>query len=326
MEERGTPEQEAAAALRSIARDEKIKARVATDPFLKGILLRAASRFVCGEELPEALEAAKKANGLGHAATIDYMGESARDEALAERATEEFVRVARKIKNRGLESSISLDLSHIGMALSPELAFENASKIARAARGADTEVMASMEGTERTDEILSLHERLAENFGNVGITLQAYLHRTEKDLSSALERPGRIRLVKGAFEEPESAALPRDSAALDETYLCHMETLLASGHPCSIATHDEAILDHAHRFIRDNGLDPSKTEFEMLYGVTPERLEAMRERGHRTRVYLVYGEEWHLYLCHRLAEHPPNIYRAVASLGSLRSPGVGSGE
>ncbi|MBA2691454.1 MAG: proline dehydrogenase family protein [Rubrobacter sp.] len=289
-----------------------------TDPFLKGILLRAASRFVCGEEMPEALEAAKKANGLGHAATIDYMGESTRDEALAERATEEFVRVAKEIKTRGLDSSISLDLSHVGMALDADFAFENASKIARAAREAGTEVMVSMEGTERTDEILSLHERLSESFEEVGITLQAYLHRTESDLAAALERPGRIRLVKGAFEEPESAALPRDSTDLDEAYRRHMETLLASGHTLSIATHDETILDHAHEFIRENGLEASNAEFEMLYGITPERLEAMRERGCRTRVYLVYGEEWYLYLCHRLAEHPPNIYRAVASLGSLR--------
>ncbi len=320
MESYGTPEHEAAAALKNIARDEEIKARIMKDPFLKGILLRVASRFVCGEELPEALEAAKKANALGHAATIDYMGESVRDEALAERATKEFIRVAKEIKNRCLESSISLDLSHVGMALDANLAFENASKIARAAREAETEVMASMEGTERTEDVLSLHERLCETFDNVGITLQAYLHRTEEDLAAALERPGRIRLVKGAFEEPESVSIPRSSIALDEAYVRYMETLLASGHKCSIATHDEAILDHAGRFIRKNGLEASNTEFEMLYGVTPERLEAMRERGHRTRMYLVYGEEWYLYLCHRLAEHPPNIYRAVADAAGAKRP------
>lgn len=312
MEGYRTPEQGAAAALKSIARDEKIKARMMEDPALKKILLRVAARFVCGEELPDCLAVAKKTNDLGHAATIDYMGESARDEALAERATEEFAHVAREISNRGLDCSISLDLSHVGMALNPEIAFDNASKIARAAREADTEVMVSMEGTERTNDILSLHERLSDNFDNVGITLQAYLHRTESDLTAAMKRPGRIRLVKGAYEEPESVSLPRDSAALDGAYRQHMETLLASGHPCSIATHDEAMLDHAREFIRKNYLEASNAEFEMLYGVTPERLEKMRERGRKTRVYLVYGEEWYLYLCHRLAEHPPNIYQAVA--------------
>lgn len=316
---RRTPEHDAAAALKSIARDEGLKAHIMEDPSLKRILLRVASRFVCGEELPDAIEAARRANGLGHAATIDYMGESTRDESLAERATEEFVRVAKEIANRGLDSSVSLDLSHVGMALNPDFAFENASKIARAAREAETEVMVSMEGTERTDEILSLHERLSGSFDNVGITLQAYLHRTVDDLARLIERPGRIRLVKGAYEEPESMALPRDSAILDEEYRRHMETLLASGHALSIATHDEAMLDHAHRFIRENGLDSSDIEFEMLYGVTPERLETMRERGYRTRVYLVYGEEWYLYLCHRLAEYPPNIYQAIADATRGRS-------
>jgi proline dehydrogenase len=172
-------------------------------------------------------------------------------------------------------------------------------------------MMISMEGSERTGEILDAHCWLCERFDNVGITLQAYLYRTKDDLTAALERPGRIRLVKGAYEEPPDIAQPR-GVAVDATYRELMETLLISGHACSIATHDPLLLDYAHPFIQEHHLSGDTLEFEMLYGITPERLQMMQKRGYRTRVYLPYGQEWYLYLCHRLAEYPPNIYRAIA--------------
>jgi len=171
--------------------------------------------------------------------------------------------------------------------------------------------MISMEGSERTSDIIEIHRRLCKHFDNVGITLQAYLYRTAHDLVSALELPGRIRLVKGAYEEPADLALPRGDS-LDTVYRDSMEILLASGHSCSIATHDPVLLDHAHTFIQQNNLDQKNIEFEMLYGVTPNRLQTMRDRGYHTRVYLPYGQEWYLYLCHRLAEYPPGIYQATA--------------
>ena len=302
---------EASAALKRIARDEGIKAYVQNEKPVHDALLGAALRFIGGERLGECVEVAQWVNRKGHSVTIDHMGESTRDEATAREATEEFLRVVEAICGRGLDSSVSLDLSHLGLVVDPELALENASRLASAAREAGLEVMVSMEGSERTDEVLKAYRRLSEGFENVGITLQAHLHRTPEDLEDALRRPGKIRLVKGAFEEPEDVAMAQ-GRDLDETYRSFLERLLLSGHPTSVSTHDPEILEHADRFMRENGLEAGTAEFEMLYGVQEGRLEKMRALGHRTRAYLPYGTEWYLYLCHRLAEHPPNIYRALA--------------
>lgn len=302
---------DAAAALKYIARDERIKSYVQTDKLVHDALLGAALRFIGGERLDTCLQAAQKVTHSGHAVTIDFMGESTRDEQMAAEATREFFRVVDAIKDGGLDSSVSLDLSHIGLAIDPELAFEHASGLARHAAEARIEVMLSMEGSERTDAVLRMYRRLSERFDNVGITLQAYLHRTPADLDDALNRPGKIRLVKGAFEEAEDVAMPRDDK-LDTAYRSLVERLLTSGHPTSVATHDPTILDHVHMFIERNGLATGAAEFEMLYGVEPGRLHAVRELGYRTRIYLPYGMEWYLYVCHRLAEHPPNVYRAIA--------------
>ena len=310
-------ELEAAAALRHIALDENIKSYVLQHPPLYRTLLNVAMRFIGGETLAQCVEAAKFLNQQGFSVTIDYMGESTRDSTIAEQATQEFLRVIQAIGDRELNSSVSLDLSHLGMVIDAELGYKNACTLAKAARDAGLEIMISMEGTDRTTLILDIHERLCERFDNVGITLQAYLYRTPDDLAIVLQRPGKIRLVKGAYEAPSNLARPR-GADLDIAYHQLMETLLKSGHSCSIATHDQFLLDSAHKFIQEQDVKPDKVEFEMLKGVTPERLRALHEYGYRTRVYLPYGQEWHLYLCNRLAEYPPNLYQAITDLVKSR--------
>lgn len=303
-------EQKVSQALRRLALDERAKAYVLNHSGIYKFLLRAAKRFIGGETLSECVEDAQRLNRMGHAVTIDYMGESTRDEATAEAATGEFLAVVETIRDKGLQASISFDLSHLGALIDSEFGFRNASRIAEAARAGGLEVMISMEGIDRTDLILTLHERLAREHENVGITLQAYLFRTARDLMAALERPGKIRLVKGAYPIPPEAGLPR-GPALQNVYQEFVETLVSRGHPVSIATHDEALLDAAHEAILRHGAEGAIVEFEMLKGVAPDRLERMRRQGHATRVYLPYGREWHLYLCNRLAEHPANIYQAI---------------
>lgn len=317
-----TPEiqdaKQAALALKSIARDEDIKAYILREANLHKVLLRAARRFIGGERLQECLSDAQSLNSEGFAVTIDYMGESTRDEQMSREAAQEFERVIGSISEHGLDSSVSLDLSHIGLAVDEELCYEQARLLAQRAGAAGLEMMISMEGSERTEQVLSVYQRLAENFENVGITLQAYLHRTPRDLTEALKRPGRIRLVKGAFEEPEEKAMTR-GAETDVAYRSCVEKVLLESHPCSISTHDRQLLDHADQFVRDNELSTENVEFEMLKGVERERLAGMRDLGYRARVYLPYGEEWYLYLCHRLAEHPPNIYQAISDAASVQS-------
>lgn len=311
--DRSELEPDVSQALRRLALDERVKAYVLNHSGLYKFLLRAAKRFIGGETLVECVEDARRFNRMGHAVTIDYMGESTRDEAAAEAATSEFLAVVETIRETGLQASVSFDLSHLGALIDLELGFRNASRIAEAARANSAEIMISMEGIDRTDLILTLHERLAREYENVGITLQAYLFRTTCDLMAVLERPGKIRLVKGAYPIPPEAGLPRGSA-LQNVYQEFVETLVTRKHPVSIATHDEALLNAAHEAHLRHHSAGSIVEFEMLKGVTPDRLERMRRLGYATRVYLPYGREWYLYLCNRLAEHPANIYQAIVDV------------
>jgi proline dehydrogenase len=201
-----------------------------------------------------------------------------------------------------------------------DLAFENASALAQAAREAGIEIMIGAEGFERTNAIFDLHRRLCECYDNVGITIQAYLYRSVSDMVPALDRPGKIRLVKGTYEEP-SDVVRHCKEAIDSAYREFLETLLVSGHSCSIASHDPALLDHAHRFIQEFNFNKELIEFEMLYGVAMDRLHDMLRQGYRSRVYIPYGQEWYRYVCHRMAEYPPNIYRALTdAAGNIKWP------
>ena len=296
--------------LRHLALNEAVKAYVLENPPLYQVLLLAAMRFIGGETLTQCEKVASDLNVQGFAVTIDYMGESTRDAEMAKQATQEFLEVVKVIEHQKLNASLSLDLSHIGMAIEPDLAYKNACILAQAAQNAEIEIMISMEGSDRTTMILKIHEKLCEHFENVGITLQAYLYRTPNDLAEALQRPGKIRLVKGAYSAPTDVAKPRGKE-LDNAYKEFLEILLRSRHSCSIATHDMAMLNHAKSFIEAEKIEPNQIEFEMLKGVTLERLQLMRDFGHCTRVYLPYGREWYLYLCNRLAEHPLNLYQAL---------------
>lgn len=303
----------AADALRKIARDETLKQRVESDPALFGLLKRAADRYIGGATLVECVETIRRVNRAGHAATADYMGESTRTEEKANIEAAHFLELVRAIDAGDLNCTISLDLSHIGLVVDEQLGIANARRIAIAARDIDREVIISMEGSERADAILAAHAELCREFDHVGITLLARMKRTTTDLQAALARPGKIRLVKGAYDEATELAHPRESAALTEAYRRHAQTLLASGHRCSIATHDWQQLERADEFVRQNALSANPIEFETLYGLGPAQIDHMRTLGHATRQYVVYGE-WFLYVCHRIAEEPQRLYQALVDV------------
>lgn len=298
-------------ALRRLALNEQAKLRVLQDPTLRAIFGRIADRYVAGADVDTALAAAERANFAGNGATIDYMGESARRHTVARHATQEFVRLAEAIDGRRLRCSVSLDLSHIGSQIDQSIARRHAQTVAQATAEAGIELILSAEGHDRLDQVLDDHAWLCERFDHVGITVQARLHRTEADLKTLLERPGRIRLVKGAFDMPAHAALHRDDPQLADRFDTLAAVLLRSGHPCAIATHDWDRLDAAHALIAEEELGDHPYLFEFLSGIGTEQRDRMRDRGHPTQEYIVYGEEWFLYVCNRLAEQPSRIFQAV---------------
>jgi proline dehydrogenase len=298
-------------ALRALALNERAKKHISDDPVLLPIARRIAHRFIAGETINEALVTLQLCAANGHYVTVDYMGESCRDEAFASAETAQFIELIDRLNANNIESSISLDLSHIGSMLSYEIGLANAQAIASACKQSGREMIISAEGSDRTELTHRIYEALCVNFDNVGITVQARLHRTAQDLKKLLQLPGKIRLVKGAYFEPETTAHARTSPALLIAYNDYARQLIESGHRCSIATHDRSILDGLHQFIQTNNLQPQPFEFEMLLGLWDDQLETAKSRGYATREYAVYGKEWFLYVCNRIAEEPIRLYQAL---------------
>jgi proline dehydrogenase len=304
---------QAAQVLRALALDEDLKARIPDDPVLGPLARKVARRYVAGENFVDAVERANQILADGHRVNVEYMGESCRDPERATAETAVFLDAARLLPPG---CSISLDLSHIGLAVDHELALTNASRIARATAETGREMVISAEGSDRTDAVLAVHRALCERFDHVGITVQARLHRTADDLRELLALPGRVRLVKGAFLEPETIAHPRESSALTSAYLSYAEQLVDSGHLCSFATHDWDLIHRIDHHLGGNVHEAAPWEFETLLGLGPDRLDAMAERGHPTREYVVFGTEWWLYVCNRLAEDPQRLLQAVVDAAS----------
>lgn len=301
----------ASSALRKAALNEDAKKYILNNEVIFTLLLKAAKRYIGGEQLTECVDTVKRVNHVAHRATVDFMGESIRNATEAREVTQEFIRLKHEIISQKLNSTISLDLSHIGLVVDRELALENMKKILVPVQAQTVEVIISAEGTDRTDSVLDVYKTLSREFDHVGITLQAYLHRSKDDFSELLKYPGKIRVVKGAFETPARLSMPR-SPQLDATYLGFVESLLKSNHLCSIASHDTSIHETCKALIKK--YQPTDYEFESLLGIGEDNLLQLASEGYPTRQYVVYGKEWYLYLCNRLAEYPPSIYQALTDV------------
>lgn len=303
-------ERTTAEVLRTVARDEKIKKAVLQSPPLYQLLLAAAKRYVAGETRKEAVALAKRLEAKGYRLSVEYIGENTMEESGCIQAKNELVGVIDDCTQLESAVGVSFDLSHIGLMVQPELAFANAEELARMAKRQGQYLMISMEESSKTADILSLYERLAKRHENVGITIQAHLHRSMDDLQKVLELPGKIRLVKGAFKEPREVALER-SYELNERYFMLADMCVQSGHVCSFATHDSSIVEELHR---RGYLTQPQVEMELLYGVRPELAQSLLKKDVPVRLYVTFGTEWYLYLCHRLAEYPPNVHLAIADM------------
>lgn len=303
-------ERNTARILRTIARDERIKEALLQSPQLYSLLMAAAKRYVTGETRGEAMAVANRLERMGYRLSVEHIGENTRDAETAEQAKQEFLALTDECAKLQAPTGISFDLSHLGLLLQLEMAFAHAEEMAVRAMQQGQYLMISMEESAKTEAIVSLYERLAQRHENVGITLQAHLHRSLDDMKRVLRLPGKVRLVKGAFMEPQEVALPR-STELNERYLQLAELCVQSGNPCSFATHDERLIEALQQ--RDY-LTREHAELELLYGVRPELASALHAQEIPVRLYLTYGTEWYLYVCHRIAEHPAHVHQAIADM------------
>jgi proline dehydrogenase len=309
-------EQKTAEILRTIARDEQIKQTVMQSPQLYTLLMAAAKRYVTGEGIADLMEQAIRLADQGYLLSAEYIGENTATIQECSQAKEHFIKLIHECGRISRPVGVSFDLSHIGLLVDAQMALAHAEEMAEEARKQDHYLMISMEEATKTEAILQMYEQLTKRHENVGITLQAHLHRTQDDLKNALNYPGKIRLVKGAFKEHADVALGRGEE-LNERYLMLADLCVASGHEVSFATHDQRLIDELER---RGYLHMRQTELEMLYGIRPELAKQMREKGVAVRLYLTHGTEWYLYLCHRLAEYPPHVHQAIADMAEPSRP------
>lgn len=301
------------AALRKAALNEETKEYILSNPVLFNTLKKAADRYIGGETLEETIDKVKFQNKRWLKCSIEFMGENTRTENDANAATDEFIKICQNIKHHGLNSTVSLDLSHIGLAISQDLCVNNLNLICQEASKGNIEVIISAENTDRTDAVLKAYKDIAKIHQNIAITLQAYLYRTKDDFDEVIKLNGRIRIVKGAFETPPRLSLPRGEQ-LDKVYLNYIDKLLNANHLCSIATHHKEIQQEVTKLIQKYNVNRNIYEFESLFGIQNEQLLNLRDEGHPAKIYFVYGKEWYLYLCNRLAEYPLNVLQALKDI------------
>ena len=276
---------------------------------------RFASRFVAGETVDTAVAALQELNTAGISATLDLLGESVSRADEAREARDTYLTLLDRIKAGGADANVSVKLTQMGLDIDESLCVENVSAILDRARAHGTFVRLDMEASAYTDRTLRMFtERLFPAFGgHVGVVLQSSLRRTPDDVEAMIALRARVRLCKGAYQEPETVAFPakRD---VDATYVACMERLLKDGTYPGLATHDETIIAHAKAFARRNGIARDRFEFQMLYGVRRDLQLALRREGYGVRVYIPFGTHWYPYLMRRLAERPANVAFIVGNI------------
>jgi proline dehydrogenase len=266
-----------------------------------------AARFVAGETLDDAARALRRLNGDGLWANTTLLGESVHDRAATEEVVRQYVATIDRIGDDGLNANVALKLTHLGLEIDEELAFENVRTLVEHARTRGQLLRIDMEQSSVVDATLRIYRRLREaGLDNVGTVLQAYLYRTPDDLESLLELQPNLRLVKGAYLEPPEVAYPR-KADVDAAYVRLLETMLTGGGHTAVATHDEALIEHAIRFASEHGVGRDRFELQLLYGVRPQLQLDLARRGFKVLVATPYGPEWYPYLMRRLGERPANL-------------------
>src|SRR5262245_55496172 len=270
-------------------------------------------RFIAGENIDDAIAAILELNRVGVTATFDHLGESTTSRAEAESDVREYLRVLDRIEATGVDSNVSVKLTQLGLDIDKDYCLQNTRRIVEAARRFDNFVRIDMEDSSKTDATLSTFKRLYGECGNVGIVLQAYLYRTEKDVDDVLAMGARIRLCKGAYKEPEEVAFPEKSE-VDANFVKLMRKLLKSGVYHGIATHDERMVRATKEFAASEGVSSAAFEFQMLYGVRRDLMLKLAREGYRVRTYVPYGEHWYPYFMRRLAERPANVWFVLKNL------------
>ena len=289
---------------------------------------RVASRFVAGRTLVDAIRVIHELNSKGIVATLDHLGENTSTPDDADKAAEEILRVLDIISCCDVCSNVSVKLTQIGLGLDERLCAQNLERILASARKHENFIRIDMEDTPYTDRTIHLYQRMRKKgYENVGIVIQSYLYRSENDIRQLSKGGARIRLVKGAYQEPPDKAYPRKAdvdASYDFLAKILIDTALMAGlSPESeggrvppipaIATHDEKRLAFAMHYSQNVGLAKRAIEFQMLYGIRRDLQEQLVKEGYPVRIYVPFGTHWYPYFMRRLAERPANLWFFISN-------------
>jgi proline dehydrogenase len=276
---------------------------------------KLTTRFVAGETIDEAVAFIRELNADGCSASFDHLNESVANAAEAEQEVAEYLQVLSSIDETGINSNASIKLTQFGLELDPELAYKNARAVVAEGARRGTFVRVDMEASSVTQVTIDIFKRLRAEFelNDVGIVLQSYLRRTYADAQELVKLPARIRICKGAYNEPPEVAFP-DKKDVDENYVRVMQLLLSSGIYHGIATHDPKMIEATIEFSKKEGIPKEAFEFQMLYGVRRDLQRQLAQDGYNMRVYVPYGKHWYPYFMRRLAERPANIWFVLKNL------------
>jgi len=252
-------------------------------------------------------------NRRGWSASLDHLGENVTEERAARAATDDYLAAFERIAAERLNANVSVKLTQLGLDISPDLCRELLTRIVQRAQQLDNFVRIDMEGSAYTQRTLDLVLALHERYPNCGLVLQSYLYRTVDDVARVNAAKVRVRLVKGAYDEPPDVAFPK-KADVDAKFEAEMQQLLADGTYPAIATHDDRLIEATRQFARVHDIPVGRFEFQMLYGIRRDLQERLLREGYRVRIYIPYGTEWYPYLMRRLAERPANLLFIVRSV------------
>ncbi len=272
-----------------------------------------ARRFVAGETLAEALTASQELNAAGCRISLNHLGENVTTEVEARRVRDTYLGMLRELAARGIDGNISIKLTQLGLDIGREFCQQFVAEICEAAKGIGRDIEVDMEGSNYTDSTLDIFEATRRKHDNIGVAIQAYLYRTEKDIERLKPLAPKIRLVKGAYSEPAKIAYQK-TEDVNANYRRLLDKLLSGGYFPAIATHNESLLDYARELIHSRSLD--RYEFQMIYGIRRDLQQQLREQGHALQVYVPFGSDWCPYFMRRLAERPANCVFVLRSLAA----------
>ena len=290
---------------------------------------RAASRFVAGETLTDAMRVTRELNQKGIVVTLDHLGEHTNTPDEARQASQHVLDILDEIEQAGVRANVSIKLTQIGLALGYEICKENLAMILARAQAGRTFIRLDMEDSPWVDLTLHLYQEMSARFGGeaLGVVIQSYLYRSEKDVRELASSGARVRLCKGAYKEPADIAFPKKNdvdASYDRLTEMLIDASLQAGAPelslsgkippiPAVASHDDLRIERAKTYANQKGLPKQALEFQMLFGIRRDLQEHLVEEGYPVRVYVPYGTEWYPYFMRRLAERPANLWFFISN-------------